>query len=117
MTSVHRKKGLIGPVLVCSVSGVPGLDIGGPCFQLMAMKHKPLKTELHHWWPRTLAEHWAASDGMVSVIRPNGNVHRAPPGAFGAITNAHHIKIGGPWDSTFEPIFSRLLKKASFGSG
>lgn len=106
MTSVHRKKCLIGPVLVCSVSGVPGLDIGGPCFQLMAMKHKPLKTELHHWWPRTLAEHWAASDGMVSVIRPNGNVHRAPPGAFGAITNAHHIRIGGPWDSTFEPIFN-----------
>lgn len=70
------------------------------------MNQKPLKTELHHWWPRTLADHWAAADGMVSVIRPNGTVHRAPPGAFGAITNAHHIKVGGPWDSTFEPIFS-----------
>ena len=70
------------------------------------MKQKPLKTELHHWWPRTLAEHWAAGDGMVSVIRPNGTVHRAPPGAFGAITNAHHMKMGGPWDSTFEPIFN-----------
>lgn len=43
---------------------------------------------------------------MVSVIRPDRTVHRAPPGAFGAITNAHHIKIGGPWDSTFEPIFN-----------
>lgn len=43
---------------------------------------------------------------MVSVIRPNGTVHRAPPGAFGAITNAHHMKMGGPWDSTFEPIFN-----------
>lgn len=43
---------------------------------------------------------------MVSVIRPNGTLHRAPPGAFGAITNAHHMKIGGPWDSTFEPIFN-----------
>lgn len=70
------------------------------------MKQKSLKTELHHWWPRTLAEHWAAGDGMVSVIRPEGTVQRAPPGAFGAITNAHHIKIGGPWDSTFEPIFN-----------
>ena len=70
------------------------------------MKHKPLKTELHHWWPRTLAEHWAAGDGMVSVIRPDGTVHRAPPGAFGAITNAHHMKMGGPWDSTFESIFN-----------
>lgn len=71
------------------------------------MKQKPLKTELHHWWPRTLADHWTAADGMVSVIRPNGAVHRAPPGAFGAITNAHHIKMGGPWDSTFEPIFNQ----------
>lgn len=70
------------------------------------MKMKPLKTELHHWWPRTLADHWAAADGMVSVIRPNGTMHRAPPGAFGGITNAHHIKMGGPWDSTFEPIFN-----------
>jgi hypothetical protein len=70
------------------------------------MNHKPLKTELHHWWPRTLADHWAAADGMVSVIRPNGVVRRAPPGAFGAITNAHHIKVGGPWNSTFEPIFN-----------
>ncbi|WP_085340734.1 DUF4238 domain-containing protein [Aquidulcibacter paucihalophilus] len=70
------------------------------------MNQKPLKTELHHWWPRTLADHWAAADGMVSVIRPNGVVRRAPPGAYGAITNAHHIKVGGPWNSTFEPIFN-----------
>lgn len=72
----------------------------------MTMKPKPLKTELHHWWPRTLADHWAAADGMVSVLRPDGTEHRAPPGAFGAITNAHHIKVGGPWDTTFEPIFN-----------
>lgn len=71
------------------------------------MSNKPLKTELHHWWPRTLAEHWAAADGMVSVVRPNGEIRRAPPGAFGAITNAHHMKLGGPWDSTFEPIFNQ----------
>lgn len=57
------------------------------------MTRRPLKTELHHWWPRTLAEHWAAADGMVSVVRPEGEVRRAPPGAFGAITNAHHMKI------------------------
>lgn len=67
---------------------------------------KPLKTELHHWWPRTLADHWVAPDQMVSVIAPDGNVTRAPPGQFGAITNAHHMKMGGPWDSTFEPIFN-----------
>lgn len=72
-----------------------------------AMQAQPLKTELHHWWPRTLAKYWSAGDGMVSVIRPTGEVHRAPAGAFGAITNAHHIKLGGPWDSTFEPIFNQ----------
>ena len=71
------------------------------------MLKKPLKTELHHWWPRTLSEHWRAPDLMVSVIRPNGEVTRAPAGAFGAITNAHHLKRGGPWDSTFEPIFNQ----------
>ncbi len=71
------------------------------------MQRKPLKTELHHWWPRTLAEYWTASDGMVSVIRPNGDVQRAPPGTFGGITNAHHMKVGGPWDSTFEPMFNQ----------
>lgn len=71
------------------------------------MTRKPLKTELHHWWPRTLADYWSASDGMVSVIRPKGDVHRAPPGAFGAITNAHHMKLGGPWDTTFEPQFNQ----------
>lgn len=44
---------------------------------------------------------------MVSVIRSNGEIHRAPAGKFGAITNAHHMKRGGPWDSTFEPIFNQ----------
>lgn len=71
------------------------------------MAGKPIKTELHHWWPRTLAEHWGSADGMVSVLRSTGETHRAPPGAFGAITNAHHIKVGGPWDSTFEPLFNQ----------
>lgn len=70
------------------------------------MKQKALKSEQHHWWPRTLADHWAAANGMVSAIRSNGTVHRAPPGKFGAINNAHHIKLGGPFDSTFEPIFN-----------
>lgn len=74
---------------------------------------KPLKTELHHWWPRALSEHWSAADGMVSVIRPSGQVQRAPPGAFGAVTNAHHMKLGGPWDSTFEPLFNQADNEIS----
>lgn len=71
------------------------------------MPVKPLKTELHHWWPRTLAEHWADAEGLVSAIRPTGYIQRAPPGAFGGITNAHHVKFGGPFDSTFEPLFNQ----------
>jgi hypothetical protein len=67
---------------------------------------KPIKSELHHWWPRTLAEHWCAPDNMVTAIFPNGEIVPAPPGRFGGITNAHHMKLGGPWESTFEPIFN-----------
>lgn len=70
------------------------------------MTRKSLKTELHHWWPRTLAEHWRDQRGMVSTVMRSGEVKRARPGAFGALTNAHHIKLGGPWDSTFEPVFN-----------
>jgi hypothetical protein len=74
---------------------------------------KPLKTELHHWWPRSLSEHWEDTDEMVSRIRPDGSVKRAPHGNFGAITNAHHLKLGG-WDSTFEPIFSEADTEMGF---
>jgi Protein of unknown function (DUF4238) len=78
------------------------------------MTRKPIKTnELHHWWPRTLSNHWCADDGNVSVIRPSGECHSAPPGTYGAITNAHHIKLGGPWDSTFEPVFDQADREIS----
>lgn len=44
---------------------------------------------------------------MVSTLRPSGEINRAPAGAFGAITNAHHIRFGGPFDSSFEPMFQQ----------
>jgi hypothetical protein len=50
---------------------------------------------------------------MVSVIRPDGEITRAPPGAFGGITNAHHMRMGGPWDSTFEPLFNQPDREMS----
>lgn len=74
---------------------------------------KALKTQLHHWWPRTLSMHWQAEDGMVSAIRSDGSLLRSAPGNFGGITNAHHIKIGGPWDSTFEPLFNQADSEMS----
>lgn len=67
---------------------------------------RPLKTGRHHWWPLALSEHWEGSDGIVSAIRPNGTMTRSPDGNFGGITNAHHMKLGGLWDSSFEPIFN-----------
>lgn len=71
------------------------------------MTHRTLKSELHHWWPRTLSKHWEDCDGMVSSIQPDGEVRRAPHGNFGGITNAHHMKFGGPWDATFEHVFNQ----------
>lgn len=53
-----------------------------------------------------MSKHWADFDGMVSVLRPNGCVSKAPPGTFGAITNAHSIKLGSPWGWTFEAFFN-----------
>jgi hypothetical protein len=44
---------------------------------------------------------------MLSVVRPDGSVVRGPPGRFGAITNAHHVKLGGQWDSSFKQIFNQ----------
>jgi hypothetical protein len=66
-----------------------------------------IKTELHHWWPRSLSMHWENEDELVSQLWPDGRIVRAPHGNFGAITNAHHMKMGGPWSSTFEPTFNR----------
>lgn len=70
------------------------------------MKPQPLKTQAHHWWPRSLSQHWEDDDGLVSALRPGGEVTRSQHGSFGAITNAHAVKLGGPWDSTFEPQFN-----------
>lgn len=78
------------------------------------MPTKALRSELHHWWPRSLSEHWEDTEQMVSRILPDGTVTRAPHGNFGAIRNAHHLKLGGPWDSTFEPIFGEADTEMGF---
>lgn len=68
--------------------------------------NKSLKSAQHHWWPRSLSKFWADDEGQVTGLFADSRVQRAPPQRFGAITNAHHIKIGGSWDGTFEPIFN-----------
>src|ERR1700730_2059175 len=66
---------------------------------------KPLKSELHHWWPRGLSRLWQESDGKVTRLSWDGSELRAPPKQFGAITNAHHMDVGGPWSTSIEPMF------------
>ena len=66
---------------------------------------KPLKSELHHWWPRALSKLWEDADGKVTRVSWDGSVLRAPSKTFGAITNAHHLNVGAPWSASIEPIF------------
>jgi hypothetical protein len=65
----------------------------------------PLKSDLHHWWPRGLSKFWEDADGKVTRVSWDGTLLRAPSKTFGAITNAHHLNVGGPWSTSIEPIF------------
>lgn len=70
-----------------------------------------LKSANHHWWPKCVSRLWADRDGLVNRLSPDGSVKRARPDNFGAIGNAHHIKMGRsgsestPWDHSFEDEF------------
>lgn len=64
-----------------------------------------LSSELHHWWPQGMSKFWADAQGCASQLRHDSRLQRSPPGSFGAITNAHAIKMKGPWNGTIEPIF------------
>lgn len=69
---------------------------------------KPLKTERHHWWPRSLSRFWADENGFAHQISWEGQVVRTVPGNFGSITNAHHIELAKRptvWDTSFESVF------------
>jgi hypothetical protein len=78
--------------------------IGRP--RSVGLNGKPLKTELHHWWPRGISKLWSDADGKVVRRAWNGDERRIPPAQLGAITNGHLMKIGGPWTTTFEPLFA-----------
>jgi len=60
-----------------------------------------LKSQRHHWWPRCVSAQWAAEDGTVGWLKPDGSSIRVPAKELGVIGNAHHIKLGRiPGDST-----------------
>ena len=69
------------------------------------MTGKPLKSGQHHWWPRGLSRLWEDVNGMVTCLSWDGKERKAPSKQFGALTNAHHMKFGGPWSTTIEPLF------------
>jgi hypothetical protein len=50
--------------------------------------------ETHHWWPKSLSQFWAGTDGHVRQVTPDGKIVRSLPPSFGGIKNAHHIKLG-----------------------
>lgn len=71
----------------------------------VGMKGKLLKSESHHWWPRGLSKLWQDADGKVTRLSWDGREVRAPSKQFGAINNAHHVKLAGPWAGSIEPLF------------
>jgi hypothetical protein len=66
---------------------------------------KPIKSELHHWWPKGLSRFWADTESKVTRLSWNGELLRLEPAKFGAIRNAHRIRLEGPWDTSVEPLF------------
>lgn len=70
-----------------------------------------LKSERHHWWPQCVSAKWAADDGSVGWIKPDGSCIRIGHKTAGVIGNAHHIKLSSnpgdssPWDESFEDEF------------
>ena len=66
---------------------------------------KPIRSELHHWWPKGLSRFWADDEGKVTRLSWNGELLQLQPAKFGAIHNAHRIRLEGPWDTSIEPLF------------
>jgi hypothetical protein len=69
---------------------------------------KGVKTALHHWWPRGLSQFWEDGEGGVTALNPDGSERRSSHDQFGAITNAHAVKIDGPWSFSFEDAFDKI---------
>jgi hypothetical protein len=61
----------------------------------------------HHWWPETLSDYWKDHDGKVSQLSPDGRVLRERPASFGFDKHTHNIRLGAPWNSSFEAMFGR----------
>jgi hypothetical protein len=69
------------------------------------MSGKKLKRAGHHYWPESLSQYWANSEGQTIRLAWNGEEVRSPPKNFGVLGDGHRVKVDGPWDSTIEPLF------------
>jgi hypothetical protein len=87
-------------------------NLGVARFELMVEENdyaEPiLKSEQHHWWPKTLSKHWANEDGMLTRVSTDGAEVTQAPAKFGSIRNGHHAKFGGPWTRSYESIFQTV---------
>lgn len=70
--------------------------------------NSPIKTGLHHWWPKGLSSYWGDDDDCVTRITPAGEELRSPTAQFGGITNGHTVKLNGPWSFSFESNFDTI---------
>lgn len=72
------------------------------------MAKRPFKAgERHHWWPQSLSKNWANSEGLITESRPNTGSTTATPLRAARISDGHNIKVGDPWNTTFEEWFDR----------
>jgi hypothetical protein len=73
----------------------------------MPAKKPAFPNRIHHWWPKVLSSYWAGDDGCVTQLLWDGRAIRKVPKIFGKGEHTHNIRIGGPWNSSFEHIFDR----------
>ena len=72
------------------------------------MANRPLiPGERHHWWPKSLSQYWTDDEGLISRIDTEGKISRSTPIATARISDGHNIRLGSPWDTTFEQDFDR----------
>lgn len=76
-------------------------------------KLKKIKSSNHHWWPKSLSQHWKGDNGLVYMFSPDGEYKRVAPAQVALIRNGHSIKLSNlpreetAFDMSFESVFDR----------
>lgn len=65
----------------------------------------------HHWWPEVQSSQWAARDGNLTVVRPDGTTFKAPPSKVGVEGELYtRLDPSGAKDRDIERWFSREIE-------